>query len=233
MSTRVIFPTTDGVTIVGHLYDGPADGPAALLLHMMSAAKESWRGLAEALIVAGFSSVLAIDLRGHGESVESESGRLDYKTFTDAEHQAKIRDVEAAAAWLEKERSADKRHLVVVGASIGANLAIVYAAAHPDIPAVVALSPGLDYHGVTTIDKVAAFASDQALLLVASAGDEYSFDTDQTLSRQYPDAKLIELDGADMDDHVGKTANCRSGRLLVECSCEMIGWAFGWALVRS
>lgn len=196
MSTRVSFPTADGVTIVGDLYEGPFGGPSALLLHMMPATKESWGSTALALIAAGFSLVLAIDLRGHGESVESTPVRLDYKTFTDAEHQAKIRDVEASAAWLEKERGADQRRFVLIGASIGANLAISFAAAHPDIPAVVALSPGLDYHGVTAVDKVASFAADQALLLVASADDEYSFATDRMLAERDPDAESIELAGA-------------------------------------
>lgn len=221
MSARVTFSTSDGVTIVGDLYEGPVGGPSALLLHMMPATKESWGSTALALIAAGFSSVLAIDLRGHGESVESAPVRLDYKAFTDAEHQAKIRDVEASAAWLEKERGADQRRLVLIGASIGANLAISFAAAHPDIPAVVALSPGLDYHGVTAVDKVAAFAADQALLLVASADDEYSLTTIRTLSELDPEAEMIELVGAG------------HGTLMLERQPDLVDQVVRWLIVHT
>ncbi|MBI4457918.1 alpha/beta fold hydrolase, partial [Candidatus Uhrbacteria bacterium] len=164
----VAFTTSDGVTIAGSLFIGPAGGPAALLLHMMPKTKESWAPLAEALVGAGFGSVLAIDLRGHGESLRQGDRRLDYKNFSDAEHQAKMLDVEAAVEWLMKERGARLDRAVIVGASIGANLAIRFAADHPEVPAVAALSPGLDYRGVTTADAVARLRPKQAFFLAAS-----------------------------------------------------------------
>ena len=195
MPQSVEFTTKDGVKIAGTFHSGRAGGPAALLLHMMPATKESWDGFARLLARAGFA-VLAIDLRGHGESRETASGeRLDYKLFEDRDHQAKIRDVEAAAGWLA-DHQAPLGRLVVIGASIGANLAIAYAAAHPRVLAVAALSPGLDYRGVTTPDKVRKMASGQSLFLAASAEDELSFKTDRELAGIKPDAVVKEYDGA-------------------------------------
>lgn len=195
MPQRVEITTSDGVRIAGLFYAGCAGGPAALLLHMMPAVKESWTDFAERLVASGFA-VLAIDLRGHGESRETVAGeRLDYKLFEDEDHQAKIKDVEAAAAWLA-ERCAPLRRLVVIGASIGANLAIAYAADHHDVPAAAALSPGLDYRGVTTPDKVRRFRPDQSLFLAASSEDELSFSTDRQLAGIKPDATVKEYDGA-------------------------------------
>jgi pimeloyl-ACP methyl ester carboxylesterase len=193
MADRVTFKTDDNVTIVGAYYQGDPSRPAALMLHMMPAAKESWSGLAEALSAVGWS-VLAIDLRGHGESTWAAGRQLDYTQFTNGEHRAKLKDVEAAMRWLGS-RGADPSRTALVGASIGANLSIAYAAAHKQIPAVVALSPGLDYRGVTTADKAAVLAPSQKLFLAASAEDEYSFATDKELSRKKAGAVLREFEG--------------------------------------
>lgn len=192
---RVEFTTDDGVTIVGEHREGAAGGPAALLLHMMPAAKESWGPLAEALAGRGFTT-LAIDLRGHGESVRGPGGRrLDYKAFSDEEQQTKMKDVEAAVRWLES-RGAERPRLALVGASIGANLSIAYAGAHRDVPAVVALSPGLDFRGVLTEDAAAAMPRSQKLLLAASEEDGYSFASIRALARAKADAETQELGGA-------------------------------------
>ncbi|MFA6603490.1 MAG: alpha/beta fold hydrolase [Patescibacteria group bacterium] len=196
VSQEIVIETSDGILLSGSYSAGPLGGPAALLLHMMPATKESWAEFAAVLAARGFST-LAIDLRGHGRSTRGADGRkLDYKLFEDTDHQAKIIDVEAAAAWLERERGIGKSRLVVVGASIGANLAIAFAAAHPEIPAAAALSPGLDYRGVTTPDQVRRFGLAQGLFLAASVEDELSFKTDCELARLKPDAVIREYQGA-------------------------------------
>jgi alpha-beta hydrolase superfamily lysophospholipase len=194
---HVSFTTEDGVTIVGLVHDGPAEGPAALLVHMMPATKESWNVFADKLVQAGFGTVLAIDLRGHGESTAGPGGTsLDYRAFDDAQHQAAIHDVDAAAAWLRDIRHVDPKRLAIVGASIGANLAISYGADHPDIPAVVALSPGLDYRGITTGDKIGRFTVAQSLELVASDDDPASFNAVDELAVAQPHASVAKLSGA-------------------------------------
>lgn len=219
MAENIVFTTTDGVAIAGEYLAGQVGGPAALLLHMMPAIKESWRPFAAELQAAGFS-VLAIDLRGHGESTSAITGKIDYKNFEDADHQAKIHDVEAATAWLAAHGANPKR-TALAGASIGANLAIQYAAEHHEIPAVVALSPGLDYRGVTTADKVARFSASQALLLVASSEDEYSFLTNKKLAEIKTGAALIELNGAG------------HGTTMFENQPQLMDEAVGWLTERS
>jgi alpha-beta hydrolase superfamily lysophospholipase len=198
MTENVTFQTSDGVRIAA-VYDAAArPGPAALLLHMMPATKESWAdsGFTRLLVQAGFS-VLAIDLRGHGQSRTAADGRqLDYKLFGDREHQAKVLDVEAAAAWLKQRAGVTEDRLTAIGASIGANLSIAFAAAHPRVPAAVALSPGLDYRGVTTPDKVRHLVPGQSLFLAASSEDELSFQTNRRLAEIRSDILVKEFDGA-------------------------------------
>ena len=60
--------TIDGVALIGEWTLPAGATTAALLLHMMPATRQSWRGLVQALSAANIAS-LAIDLRGHGESV--------------------------------------------------------------------------------------------------------------------------------------------------------------------
>ena len=192
---KVRFLTEDNVTIVGEHRPGPAGGPAALLLHMMPATKESWDGLQTALAGRGLTT-LAIDLRGHGESVVGPSGApLDFKKFTDEEQQAKMFDVDAAMRWLAEQGTPASR-TAVVGASIGANLAIVFEGAHGEVPAAVALSPGLDYRGVATEAAAKALPREQKLLLAASDEDEYAFMSVGKLAEACGHAEVQKLSAA-------------------------------------
>src|SRR3989344_5609072 len=88
--------TRDGVLLYGAYVPAKKhDAFAVVLLHMMPAVKESWKEFQNKLSEAGFQS-LAIDLRGHGESVQKGGERLDYRKFSDREHWEKIHDAEAA-----------------------------------------------------------------------------------------------------------------------------------------
>jgi pimeloyl-ACP methyl ester carboxylesterase len=192
---KVNFDTSDGVTIFADFYTAKEPGgPSALLLHMMPATKESWRKFAMELIDRGFANVLAIDLRGHGESIQQGEKKLDYIDFEDTQHQLKMRDVEAAVAWLEG-LGIGKDRLLVAGASIGANLSIVYGSEHQEIPAVVALSPGLNYRGVTTLDKMPGYDG-RELYLAASEEDGHSFETNKQLHAAASSSTLKELSNA-------------------------------------
>ncbi|MBI4450292.1 alpha/beta fold hydrolase [Candidatus Uhrbacteria bacterium] len=170
--------TSDGVRIAGHWYPVTKQKGWALLLHMMPAAKESYGQLAEELERRDIAS-LAIDFRGHGES---QGGQAGYVRFSDAEHQMKIHDVAAAVDWL-REQGARDAATVLVGASIGANLALQYLADHGAIPAAVLLSPGLDYRGVKTEPLARRVASSQRVLLAAGGeDDDYSTETVRALA---------------------------------------------------
>lgn len=191
MSERVVLKTSDGVEIIG-TYRNTGQEKIVILLHMMPATKESWDGFAARLLEAGYAS-LAIDERGHGES--TMGGTLDYKKFTDEQQQAKRLDLEAAIAFA-KEKGFTEDKIVVIGASIGANLAIQALAEHPTIPVAIALSPGLDYHGVKTEQPIFQLNDHQLVVLVASDDDPESFESIQKLHEHNPtQTDLIERSG--------------------------------------
>jgi len=165
---NITLATQDGVSLVGTYYP-PAEkeSPALLLLHMLGSDRGAWREFAMLAQERGFAA-LAIDLRGHGDSGgERNFGAMDA-------------DVDAALSWLSEQEGVNPARIAIAGASIGANLAIRGAANHPNVAAVVALSPGLDYRGLTTAEAVKALG-DRPLLLIAAEGDSYAADSSREL----------------------------------------------------
>ena len=152
----------DGLELVGD-YSIPVDQneyPSVLLLHMLNSSRQGWDPLIPVLVENGFA-VLAIDMRGHGET----GGEMNWALAE--------QDVQAALDWL-KDRN-EVTYVTVVGASIGANLALRAGANDSTVSAVVALSPGLDYRGVTTEDAIEGLADgDVPALLIAARDDTFS-----------------------------------------------------------
>lgn len=194
MDKIVRFSTDDGVEIVGDFLQPTSNMGTVLFLHMMPAERGSWQRFVKKLHTAGYSS-LAIDLRGHGESVSQGKRILNYKKFSDAEHHASIRDVEAAVSFLQMS-GISKDQIAIVGASIGANLALQYAREHAEVPALVLLSPGLDYRGIKTEPLMKRLSPRQKIFLAASREDEYSFETIRVLSAAKTEGvTTMEFDG--------------------------------------
>ena len=90
-------------------------------------------------------------------------------------------DVNAVIKYISASQSIDLSKLSIIGASIGANTAIIEASKYPDkIKSVVAISPGLVYHNLETLD--AAKNLQTPLLIAVSKGDEYSFESSNQLN---------------------------------------------------
>lgn len=165
--TKIHLITSDHIKIFG-IYRNQQHVQAAILLHMMPATKESWDTFAVALDSVGYAS-LAIDERGHGES--TMNGILDYHAFSEQQQQDKIYDVEAAFAYLQA-KGFEEKNIIIVGASIGANLGIQFLATHPKVQTAIALSPGLNYRGVKTDEFIQQLHFGQRVILVASDDDD-------------------------------------------------------------
>ncbi|MFQ6048019.1 MAG: alpha/beta hydrolase [Phycisphaerae bacterium] len=169
---RVSFQSSDGVTIVGDYY-GPASAegrkaPIVILLHMYPSDRTSWRGFAPKLAGAGLAA-LAIDMRGHGESVKPAEKKLaSRRENRDPRlYRAMYRDVAAAYTWLSQQPNVDPARFAIVGASIGCSVAIDYARRDRSVDVVACLSPGTNYLGVNTVAHIKAYGN-RPILLVAS-----------------------------------------------------------------
>jgi pimeloyl-ACP methyl ester carboxylesterase len=139
-ANKITLTTKDSVDLSAFFWDAGTD-KTVLCLHMMPETKEGWMALAERLASAG-SNVLALDFRGHGDS-----GGGDYKTFSDEDHQKYFLDALAAIKFLQSKFGVVP-DVALVGASIGANVALKLAFEYEWIEKAVLLSPGLNYHGV-------------------------------------------------------------------------------------
>ncbi len=117
---EVTFPTADGVRLHATWKPAPAGAaaPAVLLVHAFSRERRDVAELADELGARGFST-LAVDLRGHGESVWKGGARIGLSPSLQTSPTAFPRDVEAACAWLRSRAS----RIGVVGFSLSGNLA--------------------------------------------------------------------------------------------------------------
>lgn len=191
MSQEITLNTSDGIELAAVFRWGGRD-KIAILMHMMPATKESWEPIVAALFERGYAS-LAFDQRGHGQS--TMGGTLDYKNFDEGQQQAKRLDLEATLDWAH-EQGFDNAHTILIGASIGANLAIRALAQHPDLPLAIALSPGLNYRGVRTDDAIMQIRPNQKVVLVASDDDDRpSWESVHELHRLNPSTVLIKRHG--------------------------------------
>ncbi len=167
MAQTVQFTTEDNTTIVADFYPVEGSSLGVILVHMMPSDRKSWIPFAEKLKQAGFQ-VLAIDLRGHGESQGGPSG---YEKFSDTEHQNSYKDIAAADDFLRRKGATN---INIAGASIGANLALWYLADHAYVRSAVLLSAGFDYQGIQTGTSIGRVRRLQGVYFVGSAEDEQS-----------------------------------------------------------
>ncbi len=191
----VTFTTSDGWEIHGSYYSCQAkDLPAVICVHMLRHDRTTYESLADMLVGSGLD-VLTIDSRGHGESVTHNGEEERFTSFDDAAYNSSVEDIAAAKAFLA-EKGADTSRLGIIGASIGANYALIYGAGDPDVKGVVLLSPGLEYHGAETEPAMKEYAGRPALI-AASSEDRYSAESCETLADLGGDtAELKTFDGA-------------------------------------
>ena len=165
---KVTFRTEDGFVIAANFTR--AGKNAVVLLPQRGMDRGSYSNFAKKLVDANFTT-LALDLRGHGESLE--------------------KDVAAGKKYLQQQGF---EIYAIVGASIGANTAVNYAGQNPSVKKIVLLSPGLNYLGIDA-EKPARDVKAKALI-VASEEDSYSFGSAKALARLIPGAEFMGLQRA-------------------------------------
>ena len=168
ITEQISLKTEDGFEIIGSFYKSQSD-VGVVLLHMLNKNRNDWDVFAEQLQKEGYS-ILSIDLRGHGQSLKKDGRTVEWQMFSEKDFNDMILDVKAAKEFLE-QKGVIKINLI--GASIGANIALNYAAEDIEIKTIVLLSPGLDYRGVKTEENVKDYGN-RPILIVASEDDEYS-----------------------------------------------------------
>lgn len=109
------FTTLDGVVLHYRLLRGQGPRPVLVLLHGMASNLTRWSEFVEHTNLKERYDILRLDLRGHGDSFTRS--RIGMEIWT--------RDLVELLAHLRYERA------VLVGHSLGANVALRFAVAHP------------------------------------------------------------------------------------------------------
>ncbi len=165
--------TGDGIRIRGKFYEGGEN--AVLLLPMAGQDWESMEPLALELQKEGFS-VLSLTPRGHGP-INLFSGGY-YRNFNEDQWHAILNDVLTSVHALQKKGY----DVSIVGASIGANFALTYAATDPTIQKIVLISPGIEYRGINIEFPNKAYRGET--LYLASSEDTYAYDSTKQLHEE-------------------------------------------------
>jgi pimeloyl-ACP methyl ester carboxylesterase len=180
---EVSIAAADDLILIGTYYSRASEAPrpAVLLLHMLGSNRTVWEqiGLPGILVSNGYN-VLALDMRGHGDT----GGQQNWDKSPD--------DIQRAWEFLRQQPGIDGERTALIGASIGANEALLAAANEPTIRTVILLSPGLDYRGVTTEPAMSTY-SDRPILLVASEDDAYSADSIRQLANLATGTAVLQL----------------------------------------
>jgi pimeloyl-ACP methyl ester carboxylesterase len=154
-----------------------------VLVHGENRASSDWKFLVPKLVQARFH-VVAPDLRGQGANAASGA-----RPPSDADFQASEADVMAAIDFLRHKGVTD---IAVVGAGLGANLALRAASKTTDVKNLVLLSPGLTLHGVAIADALSTYGT-RPLLVVASQDDAYAAKSAVLLDSQATGPKHLQI----------------------------------------
>lgn len=157
--------------------------PAVILLHEAGRTRQIWDAFARLLQRNGIAA-LAVDLRGHGESIRQQTSegvrRLDWAKFEPREYAQMLLDVEAAWDFLSTQLEVDTLRIAVMGSALGANLAIRYAEINDEVAALILLSPAVNY-GELRIEETMPKLAQLPLRIIVSAADTESFEAAKTL----------------------------------------------------
>jgi pimeloyl-ACP methyl ester carboxylesterase len=120
----------------------PAPIPAVLLLHGYGEDRTVWRNFTQQLLGRGWA-VMALDLRGHGESKTRNKLPLQATAEWRTDPHAFPIDLDPALDWLKARPRIDTQKIVVIGVDVGANLALIASGRFPEVRTVVAIRPNL------------------------------------------------------------------------------------------
>ena len=139
------FTTFDLVRLHGSL-DIPsgvaAPIPTVLLLHGYGEDRSVWEPLKKLLLERGWA-VMALDLRGHGESKLRDGVPIQPEASWRKDPNQFPLDIDPALDYIKAQARLNNRKIAVIGSDIGADLALIASGRYPEVRTVVAVNPQL------------------------------------------------------------------------------------------
>lgn len=167
----VNFQTQDGWSVSATYRPAEPGGKTALLLHDIGKNKNDFTTFSGKLADAGLG-YLALDLRGHGKSVNKGGYSYFAKEGVDNDYNKMTRDVDAAMNFL-KGKGVAEEDIVFVGAGMGANVAAKAASLWPSVGGVAMLTPVTNFRDVLPIPALRVYKG--KVFIAAAADDKKTF----------------------------------------------------------
>src|SRR5438045_965146 len=116
---------------------------------------------------------MAVDLRGHGDSRMKNKIPVQASPDWRTNPHEFPQDLNPALDWLKSRPRVNGQKIVVIGADVGANLALIASGRFPEVRTVVAVTPRLD-ESLALAGSPQDFQPRSALIIVAnqSEGDQ-------------------------------------------------------------
>lgn len=140
--------------------------PTVVVCHDWAGSSDNWTDIAGSLIKLGFGVVL-YDLDGHGPE------GTPWYLLANWQIERMSGDLKMAVDFAAKNSG---ENVYIIGAGLGANIAMNVASADERVKKLVAVSPGLNYRGVK-LNKDMTDSLAGRLMLLASQEDAYSVRT--------------------------------------------------------
>jgi len=197
LGTPVSFKTSDGMIIAGLYNPAASQGMKTfILLHGLGSNQDEWQKFAGELVAQGYG-FLSYDARGHGKSTLTIDGKqVSYQNFgapgPKSQWTRMITDLGDSVMFLVNEKKVRTKNIGIIGASVGANVALIYSATNEAIPVVVLLSPGINYAGFGTMDAIQWFHK-RPIAIAASEADTYAYQSSQLLIQQIQENSRAEF----------------------------------------
>ena len=173
------------VTISARYYGSPGkvENRGVILLHTLNSSQDAWNDFAAELQDSNFE-VMTLDFRGHGASTGN------WQRFDEADFRQLVNDAAEAVEYL-RDINTDM-NIAVVGAGIGANVAVQLADRDPAIAAVALLSPNYEYKGIKITAATAQYT--RPVYYIVSQDDSESYTATTELYATAPStAKQLQV----------------------------------------
>lgn len=199
---KLTFTSKEGFSI-NALFVRPS-GPEMktfILLHGLASSQDEWQEFVHDLTRQGYG-FLSYDARGHGKSLVIQDGmKLTYESFgspaKNSNWEKMISDLDCAVNFLISNKNIRPSKIGLIGASLGANVCLLYAANNNSVNPVVLLSPGIDYAGLNTSQAILSFKGTKnkyrPIAIIASTNDTYAFQSACYLYKQIESNKKAVL----------------------------------------
>lgn len=167
----VTLQTKDGWSLAATYLPANGQDNAVVLLHDLGKSSNDFSSFRKALAKDGFA-YLAVDLRGHGQSISQGTYKTFAKEGTDNPFNKMTQDAQAATEFLQAKGFPLDR-ILLLGTGLGANVAAKTAGLLPDIGGLALISPNVNIRDVLCIPSLKLYKGD--VLIAASAGDRKGF----------------------------------------------------------